>query len=234
MVTNNYRPLDCHVKPQEASARPARGVPRESGGYSEMRWYALQVWETLRVGELWRGVFAGKLLFRALSVVRGTLIYVIVQNLNEIGQSPAELQRFNLLDLAAVRHLGYSKEGIRGPFHTFRTTFCTHTPNLVKIIRSAVEIFAQNKIRKNAPGDGILFPVLTLTPYILRRPSSVSSCKISAKSDNRRPSCSYFTILQFGAHLGFPLRQRISELWGPTKPVGTARKAHHRSLTSSF
>jgi len=61
----------------------------------------------------------------------------------------------------------------------------------------------------------------------------MSPRKISADSDNWRPSYSDLTILPFEAHSGGPLRQRVSELEGTHPyPVGTTRYAHHWPLTS--
>jgi len=83
--------------------------------------------------------------------------------------------------------------------------------------------------RKTPPGGRILLPVLTLTIFVFWRPSYVSSCKISAKSDNRRPSYSDFTIwASFGAPF-VPTDLRVRGTYPHL--VGTMRYAHHPSLT---
>jgi len=74
----------------------------------------------------------------------------------------------------------------------------------------------KTEFEKTPPGGGILFPVSTLTPALLRGSSCVSSCKMSAISDNRRLSYSDLTILLFGPIMGSPLRQLISVLGKPT------------------
>jgi len=78
-----------------------------------------------------RGICADCIL--QMTIIRGTLMTVIVQNLNEIRQSAAELKRFSYLDLAAVRHLGYLRQAYMDHSTHCGNRFSTYTKNLVKI-----------------------------------------------------------------------------------------------------
>jgi len=68
---------------------------------------------------------------------------------------------------------------------------------------------------KNTPG-AILLPVPTFTPVFLGEPSYMSSCKISAKSDNLRPSYGDLAILPFGPILVVSHPQPMHKVWTPS------------------
>jgi len=96
-----------------------------------------------------------------------------------------------------------------------RSPFSAHTSNLVKI-SDRRRIGPKNNIRKTPAGGRILLPVPMSMPSILRGPSYVLPCKISAKSDNWQPSYSNLTILPFRAHFGVPSALTDLRVGGPT------------------
>jgi len=126
--------------------------------------------------------------------------------------------------------------GVHKPCHTLRNhIFYAHTKFGKDILIGAGDMPQKRTSKRTPPGGGILLPVLTLMPYFLWGLSYVPSCKMSAKSDNRRPSYSYLTILPFGAHFGVPFAPTDLRVGGThSNPVGTLRYAHHRSLTLFF
>jgi len=96
--------------------------------------------------------------------------------------------------------------------------FSMHAPNLIKISLSALDICHQNGIRKTPPGGGILLSVPSLTTTILRGPSYVSSCIISASELAILPF--YIVRFPFG-----PSNFRVGEIH--PYPVGTIITMRH-------
>jgi len=101
------------------------------------------------------------------------------------------------------------------PFRTLHPITYEHTKFGEDIFSDGGDM-PQNGIQKTPPGSGILLPVQTLTPSLMRGSSYVSSRKISAKSCDRLQSYIDFAILLFVAHFG-PLSP--PPLWGISIPV---------------
>jgi len=118
------------------------------------------------------------------------------------------------------------EEKVFGPFYTLRDRIFYAYTKLGEDISIGGGDMPQNEILNNAPlwrnsNSGSNFDAFRPS-----RPSCVSSCKMSAKSDTLRPSYSDFTILPFRAHFGVPfaptfLRVGVTH----THPVSTVRYA---------
>jgi len=89
----------------------------------------------------------------------------------------------------------------------------------------------QKRNSKTTPfGGGILLPVPTLTPAVLRGPSYVSSRKSLAKRDNRRSSFCDLTILPIGAHFRAPFAAKDLKSWEDPPTPGWNRAVRPPSI----
>jgi len=207
-----------------------RAMRGRSVGYGERGRMSVSMWwgggafmqGQLRQGSLWGRSFCPKCLLQ-MSVVWSTLMSVIVQiwTSDNLWSSYSNLATWTWSQSAIF--------GIPGR-HTWTTPHVAGPHSL-----HTLRYLPKTEFDKTPPGGGILLPVLTLTPSILRGPSYASSRKISAKSDNRRSSYSNLTKLPFGANFGGPfVPTDLTVVRTHPNPFGTMKYAHHRSLTSFF
>jgi len=219
------------VRPCKASAHLAKGnawgkwgLWLEEGAYVHghaLRWWRLWVGDVYvggitAVGHCGEGgfcpdVYRRSALFRASSCL--SLCKIWMQSDNP-RPSYSELANWNWPPSATLDIQGghtWTTPHVVGPHF-----LCTH--QIWWIYLEQHKRYAPKTVFEKKPSGGILLPVSRLTPIVLTRPSYVSSCKISVKSDSRWPSYSNLTILPSGVDFGVPLCQRISELEDPSTP----------------
>jgi len=221
----------CHIRPAKRVPIWRRGFHKGSGELRQKRTVCVSGMQWRR-GHLWMGAVCGRDLWRWPFAGEGAFVLSVYprwalskppsymsswKNSNKIEQSAAELQQFNLLDLTAIRHIGYSRWAYTDHSTRCGALFSSYTPILVQISWSAPEIFPQNGIRKTDPGGRILLPISRLMPVVFGGLLYVSLCKISAKSDNKRPSYSDFT--PSGPFWG-PLCANGPQSWWDPSPPG--------------
>jgi len=117
--------------------------------------------------------------------------------------------------MAAICHIGFLKKVSLDHSARCGLPLSTYIPNLADTLIGSGKMHQKRNLKKWSDGR-ILHTVSRLMPSLIQGPLCVSSCKISAKSDNRRRVMA-IQIIQDGRHLPPWLMEK--SIFGPFRTL---------------